>query len=187
MFDVLYVGRGRYFNEGEFKTPNSGLTYRGDAGVESEAGKISSYKTHDRDPLLFRDGFVLSFRNGEVVGGCGDMHHCPNQFCRNRTRAAGTGTSRGGGGGGGGPGSLGEEAAPNDAAYSTLVWIYVWPNTEYGGHPAEEAASLAKQEASRLASRLAALGTLLARGLISEEEHSLARRAALGIPAAAQG
>lgn len=162
-----------YFNEGEFKTPNSGLTYKGDASVESEAGKISSYKTHDRDPLLFHDGFVLSFRNGEIVEGCGDMGHCPNQFCRNRTQAT-TNTVRGDGGDG-------SEGAPNDAAYSTLVWIYVWPNTEYGGHSAAE--TTFKQEVSRLASRLAALGTLFASGLISEEEHSLARRAALGIPA----
>ena len=50
---------------GEFKTPNSGLTYKG--VTEEDAGKISSYKVHDRDPLLFHDGFVLSFRNGEVV------------------------------------------------------------------------------------------------------------------------
>lgn len=50
---------------GEFKTPNSGLTYKG--ATPADAGKISSYKVHDRDPLLFHDGFVLSFRNGEVV------------------------------------------------------------------------------------------------------------------------
>ena len=159
-----------YFNEGEFKTPNSGLTYKGDASVESEAGKISSYKTHDRDPLLFHDGFVLSFRNGEIVEGCGDMGHCPNQFCRNRTQATFTVPDGGSDG-----------VAPNDAAYSILVWIYIWPNTEYGGVSAAETAS--KREASQMASRLAALGTLFSNGLISEEEHLLARRAALGVPA----
>ena len=58
------------------------MTYRGDVEQTTEAGKISSYKTHDRDPILFNDGFVLSFRNGEIVEGCGDMGHCPNQFCR---------------------------------------------------------------------------------------------------------
>eukprot|EP00662_Eupelagonemidae_sp_cell21_P016368 gene16368-24608_t len=55
-----------------FKTPNSGLTYFDGHGT------LSAYKTHDRDPLLFDDGFRLVFRNGEVTTGCGDPEHCPN-------------------------------------------------------------------------------------------------------------
>ena len=64
-----------YFNEGEFKTPNSGLTYY------DKKGTLSAYKTHDRDPLFFDDGMQLVFRNSESTTGCGDTQHCPNQYC----------------------------------------------------------------------------------------------------------
>ena len=56
-----------YFNEGEFKTPNSGLTYFDGHGT------LSVYKNHDRDPLLFDNGFKLVFRNMEDTTGCGDF------------------------------------------------------------------------------------------------------------------
>ena len=65
-----------YFNEGEFKTPNSGLT------VYDGKGTLSAYKVHDRDPILFDDGLQLVFRNMESTTGCGDMAHCPNQYCK---------------------------------------------------------------------------------------------------------
>ena len=64
-----------YFNEGEFKTPNSGVTYYDGKGT------LSVYKTHDRDPLLWDNGFQLIFRNMEDTTGCGDLEHCPNQWC----------------------------------------------------------------------------------------------------------
>ena len=64
-----------YFNEGEFRTPNSGLTYY------DGAGGLSAYKTHDRDPIFFSDGLSLVWRNGEDTTGCGDTMHCPNQWC----------------------------------------------------------------------------------------------------------
>jgi hypothetical protein len=58
-----------------FKTPNSGLTYF------DHKGTLAVYKTHDRDPVVWRDGMSLVFRVGEVTQGCGDCDHCPNQFC----------------------------------------------------------------------------------------------------------
>ena len=64
-----------YFNQGNFKTPESGLTYFDGAGT------LSVYKVHDRDPVLWSDGFKLIFRNCETTTGCGDIMHCPNQFC----------------------------------------------------------------------------------------------------------
>ena len=64
-----------YFNEGVFKTPQAGLTFK------SASGQVSAYKVHDRDPVLFNDGLVLTFRNGEEVGGCGSMERAPNQWC----------------------------------------------------------------------------------------------------------
>ena len=38
-----------YFNEGTFKTPQSGLTFK-------SGGSVSAYKVHNRDPVLFNDG-----------------------------------------------------------------------------------------------------------------------------------
>ena len=107
-----------YFNEGQFKTPNSGLTYYDGKGT------LSAYKTHDRDPLFFNDGLKMVFRNNEDTTGCGDSNHCPNQYCR--------------------PGAAPDTAVPllgarggKDAArapdvnadYNTLVWVYEWPAT----------------------------------------------------------
>jgi hypothetical protein len=42
---------------------------------------MSAYKTHDRDPLFFSEGLKLVWRNGEDTVGCGDMQHCPAQYC----------------------------------------------------------------------------------------------------------
>jgi hypothetical protein len=39
------------------------------------------HKTHDRDPILFNDGLSLVFRNMEDTTGCGNVSHCPNQYC----------------------------------------------------------------------------------------------------------
>jgi hypothetical protein len=76
-----------YFNEGVFKTPQAGLTYKA-------AGAVSAYKVHDRDPILFADGLNLTFRNGEVTGGCGTMEKAPNQWCPpNATATATTATA----------------------------------------------------------------------------------------------
>eukprot|EP00937_MAST-01D_sp_MAST-1D-sp2_P006755 g6755.t1 len=75
-----------YFNEGTFKTPASGLTYKAD-------GKVSAYKVHDRDPLLFSDGLKLVFRNGETTTGCGDEGHCPDQWCSPGAEPAGRGAA----------------------------------------------------------------------------------------------
>jgi hypothetical protein len=65
-----------YFNEGVFKTGQAGLTYK-----DNKAGKMSAYKNHDRDPILFNDGLRLVFRNSEVTAGCGSMEQAPNQWC----------------------------------------------------------------------------------------------------------
>jgi len=40
-----------YFDLGMFKSPNSGLTYY------DGSKKLSAYKLHHRDPVLFSDGF----------------------------------------------------------------------------------------------------------------------------------
>jgi len=173
--DVTFLSSGAedyflsayYFNEGEFKTPNSGLTYKG-AGNTPSAGEISAYKTHDRDPLLFNDGLVLTFRNGEVTTGCGDMGHCPNQFCSNGTAQAFSRPPE--------PQAGAKARAPSDADYETLVWIYQWPK---GSQELEAAQALGGQQP--LTARLAELKALLVKGLVTRAEHDAARKAALGI------
>jgi len=55
-----------------FKTPNSGLSYYDGRGT------LSVYKMHDRDPVLFNDGLILTFRNNENTNGCGSMDLCPS-------------------------------------------------------------------------------------------------------------
>lgn len=126
------------------------------------------------------------------VEGCGDMGHCPNQFCANRTahtaHARHTSTGVGaaddeGGSGQGSRGGAGAGGGPDDirADYSTLVWIYVWPNTDYsttGQRSVSQHASTAPHERT-LTSRLAELTELRSDGLISEQEYTLGRRAAL--------
>ena len=64
--------------------------------------------------MLWHDQFSLVFRNCEVTSGCGDMQHCPNQYCA--------------------PGAGPKDVPPvratrsnTDAAYRTLVWTYEWP------------------------------------------------------------
>ena len=70
-----YFLSASYFDEGIFKTPNSGLTFF------DKSGSVGVYKTHDRDNVVWRDGMALVFRRCEDTSGCGDMMHCPNQFC----------------------------------------------------------------------------------------------------------
>jgi len=133
-----------YFNEGQFKTSQSGVTY-------SNGSQISAYKTHDRDPLLFQDGFKLIWRNGEnrsSVTGCGDMHHCPNQFCASPPKAAKSAVKE-----------PPHYSSPGSAAsYHTLVWVYEWPSSNFteGGTHAAVTQSVIQQEAISFLGRLVA-------------------------------
>ena len=70
-----YFLSASYFDEGMFKGPNSGLTFF------DHHGSLNVYKTHDRDPVLWHDGMALIFRCGEATSGCGELEHCPNQYC----------------------------------------------------------------------------------------------------------
>jgi hypothetical protein len=55
-----------YFNSGPFRGPTSGLTtfQQGNATAPS---RISFYKLHHRDPVLFDDGILFAWRNGDVT------------------------------------------------------------------------------------------------------------------------
>ena len=59
-----YFLSASYFDEGMFKTPNSGLTYF------DHKGTVGVYKTHDRDPVVWNDGMKL------VVNSL--LHSIPN-------------------------------------------------------------------------------------------------------------
>jgi len=64
-----------YFDLGMFKSPNSGLTFY------DGSKKLSAYKLHHRDPILFNDGMKLLFRNNEKTAGCGSLDFCPDKYC----------------------------------------------------------------------------------------------------------
>ena len=138
----------------------AGLTYKAN-------GSISAYKVHDRDPVVFGDGFELVFRNGEVAHGCGDMTTCPSKFCsqpshlsphedllnqqlHNQSEGAKRRVNQSGGPKGitdqsGGPkGSTDQSGGPKGStAYDTIVWVYEWPK---GSPPAPSGVSNARME-----------------------------------------
>ena len=149
-----------YFNEGEFKTPNSGLTYFDGKGV------LSAYKTHDRDPIFFEDGMRLVFRNNELTAGCGDTGNCPNQYCPPGSSAVADHEE---------PAWL-RDGKPNTAGpptqYETLVWVYEWPK------PAEAAAE--PTAPSGLDVALSLVAELAAHGLITVEAEDVLVERLLG-------
>jgi len=69
-----YFLSSSYFDEGEFITPNSGLTFKA-------PGKISAFKTHTRDPVIWSNGMRFVWRNSEQSQGCGSPELCPRKFC----------------------------------------------------------------------------------------------------------
>jgi hypothetical protein len=138
-----------YFDEGQFKTPNSGLTYYDGKGT------LSAYKTHDRDPLFFNDGLKMVFRNSEDTTGCGDSNHCPNQYC---PPGAAPDTS---------VPLLGHAATAADeddhspdvnADYNTLVWVYEWPKVTTAGGPTETNSADLASNALAVVARLGGAG-----------------------------
>ncbi len=56
-----------YFNRGTYHLPLAGLTHK----EVSETGpcRISAYRFHDADPIIFQKGFRLVWRNGEEKNG----------------------------------------------------------------------------------------------------------------------
>jgi hypothetical protein len=104
---------------------------------------VSAYKTHDRDPLFFSEGLKLVWRNGEDTVGCGDMQHCPAQYCPPTSLSNGDSVR-----------TLEEpevaiqedegRKAPRDvttsssekgwvpAVYTSTVWVYEWPANKSG-------------------------------------------------------
>ena len=136
-----------YFNEGQFKTPNSGLTYY------DKHGTLSAYKTHDRDPLFFNDGLRMVFRNMEDTVGCGNTSHCPNQYCAPGAAAVDQPTPN--------TAEVQEQAPEVTAQYTTLVWVYEWPSGSEE-EPTATTESDSEVEALAIVARLGASGLLSA-------------------------
>eukprot|EP01045_Picozoa_sp_COSAG04_P021667 COSAG04_NODE_2354_length_4285_cov_1.560440_5_plen_163_part_00 len=91
-------------------------------------------KTHDRDPLLFSSGLKLIWRNGEATTGCGDMQHCPAEFCNASARAAATAPEGAAAtapeGAAEAAGGRAEEGGYVPARFQTTVWLYEWPSAD---------------------------------------------------------
>jgi len=68
-----YFLSSSYFNEGQFKTPESGVTFF------NSAGSVSAYKLHTRDPILFSPGLDLVWQVGST--------DCPSTWPPNENNA----------------------------------------------------------------------------------------------------
>ena len=108
-----YFMSASYFDEGLFKTPGAGLTW-----FNRTDSSVGAYKTHTADPLVWSNGMSLVHRCGETTQGCGDINHCPNQFCNATQRAAEQGSA---------PTAPATKSNGGGAEYATLVWTYEWP------------------------------------------------------------
>lgn len=124
-----YFLSASYFDEGLFKTAEAGLTY-----FNRTTNTLAAYKIHIEDPIVWSDGMRLRFRNCEETAGCGDMNHCPNQYC-NATEKASQRQLQGS------SPRLSSSTQDNAAEYSTLVFAYEWPQaaTEEPGNRASAA------------------------------------------------
>ena len=108
-----YFLSASYFDEGMFKTENSGLTFF------DGKGSVSAYKVHTNDLVFTQGGGELKWRVGEVTTGCGDMGHCPNQFCPGGKPIEGMPTS---------PPKKSNFVSSN-VTYTTMVMRYEWAET----------------------------------------------------------
>jgi hypothetical protein len=59
-----------YFNRGRYTTPVAGLTH-----FNPVKNEFSAYRFHEDDPVFFQNGFRLTCRCGEKIGG--DVFHNP--------------------------------------------------------------------------------------------------------------
>jgi len=91
-----YFDSAWYFNAGEFWFPVSGFTHMAQSNNQVT---WSAYRFHEMDPLPFSNGFLLHWRNGDVVDAAGIK--CFSQ----------KGTTAG---------------SPTASHVTAYAWIYVW-------------------------------------------------------------
>lgn len=88
-----------YFNGGDFHMPVSGLTHKpGD-------GTFSGYRFHEMDPLVFKDGIRMQWRNGDVTDPATGLK-CTLQK--------------------GGIPAPGNPGHPGPSAFTSYAWVYTW-------------------------------------------------------------
>lgn len=56
-----------YFNAGLFKGPTSGLSVMSVGNATQPVSRISFFKLHHREPMIFTNGFRFNIRNGDVT------------------------------------------------------------------------------------------------------------------------
>jgi len=57
-----YFNSANYFNAGEFRLPNAGLTYKNEDDFT-----MSAYRNHEQDPVVFQNGLELIWRNSDEL------------------------------------------------------------------------------------------------------------------------
>ena len=62
-FEDYFLGT-YYFNRGKYANALAGVTH-----LDLKKSEVSAYRFHDADPIFFQDGFKLTARCGEEVGG----------------------------------------------------------------------------------------------------------------------
>lgn len=145
-----YFLSSSYFDEGMFKTSQAGLTY-----FNRTTSTLAAYKTHIEDPILWTDGMRLRFRNCEATAGCGDMNHCPNQFCNATERSKQSKPSKQV------PNSRESDLNTDVVEYSSLVFTYEWPKVAPNGSEKTQAALRTIQE-------------LVSKGFLTEDMEDMA-------------
>lgn len=64
-----YYDSAFYFNAGTFHGENAGCTHLSKDGSDDSgfAASWSGYRFHERDPIVFSNGFRVQWRNGDVT------------------------------------------------------------------------------------------------------------------------
>lgn len=146
-----YFLSASYYDEGMFKTSQSGVTY------QAGPGDVAMYKVHgSRDYLLWQDGMNMTWRDNE--------NSCPSRWPW--TSAPSPSATR----------PVGVTTGPDTV--STLVFMYTWPSNEavltYGG-----AAAAAGQSRGVYTGRLRRISALAQARLLTAQQEATAVAAVL--------
>ena len=101
-----YFDSAFYFNAGQFRQENAGLTHM---FTNNSVAEVSAYRMHHEDPIFFADGFRFLWRNGDVSDGAG--HKCTLEK-------------------GGSP-----AGDPQRSVVNAHTWAYVWAPAEAEATP----------------------------------------------------
>ena len=94
-----YYDSAYYFNAGQFRQSNAGLTH---IRVNDSAAELSAYRLHENDGLFFTNGFRFVWRNGDVSD--------PKTGYKCTLESGGD-----------------PAGSPTKSLVNTYTWAYVWP------------------------------------------------------------